>query len=210
LNNLQQMSRKFSHKVVALTGSIGSGKSAALEIFEKLGARIFDADLLAREVVMPGSIGLAAIATKFGQEVISPDGSLDRKKMAKIVFADSARRLDLEDILHPLIRERFLERLEDATREEPDRLVVYGVPLYFESRFQYPEISEVIFISAPTELRRARVMNRDKMSESEFNSRMAAQLSDEEKEKRSDIVIPNSGTLAELEGHVRDVYGRLS
>lgn len=196
--------------IAALTGSIGSGKSQAAEFFEALGASVVDADILARKVVEPGSPALEEIAATFGPTVISPGGTLDRKALGQIVFSDSELRLRLEDILHPRIRERYLQELEKLSlTSPPPTLVVYVVPLLFESRYEYPEVNAIVVVSAPRETCVTRIMSRDQCSRELAEKKYDSQIPIEEKVRRADYVIPNDSTIDALREHVRQTFAAL-
>jgi dephospho-CoA kinase len=191
--------------VVGLTGSIGSGKTEAARIFESLGAVIIDADLLSREAVDKGTEALEEIGKKFGRDMIRPDGSLDRKALGALVFKDPLKRRELEDIVHPRVRRLFLDKLKRATNTGA-KLVVYVVPLLFESRFSYDELRYIVVMNAPKEEILKRVMKRDGCSRDEAELKFASQLPPAEKVKRADFTIENTGSLEELEVRVRALY----
>jgi dephospho-CoA kinase len=195
--------------IVGLTGSIGSGKSQVADLFKELGAELIDADLLAREAVGLGSAALAQIERVFGSSVITNSGELDRAALAKLVFSDEHLRTALEDIVHPHVRRLFLDRLsrfKSKPRSDIDRLVIYVVPLLFESRYPYPEIENTVVVSAARETCIARIMSRDHCSREQAQLRHDSQLPNAEKEKRADWVIHNEGTLEQLRERVTSVY----
>jgi dephospho-CoA kinase len=196
-------------KVVALTGGIGSGKSAVAKLFQTWGARVVDADILAREVVQPGSEGLTKIVEAFSEDLILADGSLNRPLLASIIFSDPLKKELLESIVHPLIRDLWLAKLEQL-RGGDAPLIVYVVPLLFESHRQMPELEKIILVSAPTETRIGRIMNRDGFSREIAELRIAAQLPDSEKIPKSDYVIVNDGSLEDLEQRTAAVWGELT
>ncbi len=196
-------------KVFALTGGIGSGKSAVATLFEEWGASVVDADVLAREVVAPESEGLAEVVKLFGEEVLSPDGTLNRKSLGSTIFSDPQKRLALEGLLHPLIRARWMNRLSDLKRNSSTKIIVYVVPLFFESRASFPEITETVLVTAPEGIRLDRIMKRDGCSEEQARSRIQAQLSDNEKIARSTFVLSNDSTEAELATRARVVFDQL-
>lgn len=173
--------------LVALTGGIGSGKSLAGEYLAALGATVVDSDQLARDVVERGTPGFDEILARFGDGILK-DGNLDRAKLGEIIFSDPSARADLEAITHPRIREAFAEIVVAA---EPGEVVVNQIPLLVEtsgaSRFDY-----IVTVSAPIELRRERAIERG-MKSYEFDKRLAAQVSDSEREAIADSVIDNSG-----------------
>ncbi len=198
-----------SKTIVALTGGIGSGKSQVARLFAEWGAEVVDADDLARAVVAPGSPGLAKTVEAFGAEILKSDGTLDRSKLGSIVFSDSERRKRLEEIVHPLVRQLWLSRLKTLEETSAASVIVYTVPLFFESKFEYPEIAYVVHVAAPEHLRTSRVTARDGCTAESVRARMKAQLSDEEKNSRSDFVIINDGTLDELRHRSHAVFESL-
>jgi dephospho-CoA kinase len=199
-----------SPRVVALTGGIGSGKSTAAHFLAECGATIVDADHLAREVVAPGAPALTEVSSLFGAGILSPDGSLDRKQLGALIFKDENARKKLEEIVHPRVRSLWLERLTELTRASTHPLIVYAVPLLFESGQSYPEIEKTVLIVAPEAERIARIVARDKISPEEAKQRIAAQLSDEEKMKRCDLVLQNDCSVNELRERVRSLFCRLT
>ncbi|WP_135555277.1 dephospho-CoA kinase [Paenibacillus cymbidii] len=183
---------------IGLTGGIACGKSTVADSLVRRGALLIDADRIAREVVVPGSPALALVARRFGQAVIAEDGTLSRKKLGDIIFADASARKDLEAILHPAIRREMIARMEQAERERPERLVVVDVPLLYESGLT-AMFDEVMVVYVPEQMQLQRLMARDGTSEETARLRIAAQLPIERKKEQADVVIDNSGTLAETE-----------
>lgn len=178
---------------IGLTGGIATGKSTVAKLLTERGANLIDLDKIAREVVEPGQPALHAIAERFGQAVLQPDGSLDRKKLGAVVFSDLEERKALEAITHPAIRAVMKERMARYEAEEPDRLVVVDVPLLFESRLEsYFEQVMVVYVPRETQLRR--LIERDVLTPEEAEKRLAAQMDIEEKKRRADILIHNTGT----------------
>lgn len=196
-------------KVIAITGGIGSGKSAVARLFEQWGAQTVDADILAREVVEPGSEGFQRVVEKFGPDMVLADGSLNRPKLASIIFSDPEKKALLESLLHPLIRGRWLSQLERLKNSDVP-LIAYIVPLFFESTSQMPEIEKVVLISAPEETRIARIMSRDLFPRQIAELRIKAQLLDSAKIDKSDYVIKNDSSLEQLESRAREVFSELS
>jgi dephospho-CoA kinase len=196
---------------VGLTGGIGSGKSEVSRRLAARGAVIIDADVAAREVVLPGSPGLARIARAFGDEVLKPDGSLDRDRLGAIVFADPAQREKLNGIVHPLVRQWMLAAERTAaqnTGDGPGPVVVHDVPLLAESRGR-GGFDLVIVVDVPPERQVERLVARRGMTPEQARARMAAQASREQRLALADIVIDNSGSLADLDRRVADVWADL-
>ena len=189
---------------IGLTGGIASGKSTVAEILAELGAVIIDSDLLAREVVEPGTEGLARINERFGPDVLT-DGRLDRPALGKIVFAEPAARADLEAIIHPAVRRRAAE-LENAAA--PDAVVVQVIPLLVETG-QADSFDLVIVVDVPPELQRTRLMDRNQLTGAEAEARIAAQAGRQERLAAADIVIDNTVDLPSLRKRVAEIYPRL-
>lgn len=190
---------------VGLTGGIGSGKSAVSSLLADLGATIIDADWLAREVVSPGSPGLAEVVREFGQAVIGADGALDRPAMAAVVFADPSARQRLEAIIHPRVRARAAEIEAAARAADPAAVVVHDVPLLVETG-QHSAYDLLLVVDVPTEVQVHRLVALRGMDETEARSRIAAQASRDERLAAADVVIDNSGTPADLARRVREVW----
>ena len=189
--------------VVALTGGIGSGKSAVSARFAALGVPVVDTDLIAREVVAPGSEGLAAVIDAFGQGVVAADGALDRAALRRRVFADSEQRRRLEAILHPRIRAEVRHRIEGL--DTPYCVVV--IPLLVEGGGD-DVAGRVLVVDAPDALRRRRVAARDGADAAEIDRIFAAQASREERLAVADEVIVNDGELGALEVAVERLHRR--
>ncbi|MGW2559757.1 dephospho-CoA kinase [Streptomyces sp. NPDC001514] len=191
---------------VGLTGGIGAGKSEVSRLFASYGAVLIDADKIAREVVEPGTPGLAAVVEAFGPEVLAADGTLDRPKLGSIVFADADRRAELNAIIHPLVGARSAE-LTAAAGE--DAVVIHDVPLLTENRLA-PLYDLVVVVDASPETQLDRLVRLRGMSESDARARMAAQATREERRAVADIVIDNDGPLEALEPQVRKVWAALT
>jgi dephospho-CoA kinase len=183
---------------VGLTGGIGSGKSTVAQRFRELGALVIDADQLAREVVAPGSTGLAAIHERFGDAVLAADGSLDRGALGEVVFADAQARKDLEDITHPLIGARTRLLVESAA---PDTIVVHDVPLLVEKHMGAAYHLTVV-VGAAEDIRTGRLTGGRGFSEADALARVAVQASDRQRREAADVWLDNNGTLDELRTQV--------
>jgi len=192
--------------LVGLTGGIGSGKSTVAGMLEKRGAAVFDADLLAREGVAPGTPGYERVIERFGPNVLGPGGELDREALASIVFADPAARRDLEAIVHPEVRRLFAEGCERY--RDTDKVVVFSAPLLVETGM-HTAFEVLIVVSTTVETQVERLMRERGMSEAAIRARIAAQLPLEAKAEVADVIIDNEGTLAELEGQVDRVWADL-
>ena len=182
---------------IGLTGGIGSGKSTVAGLLAARGARVVDADRIAREVVEPGTPGLDAVVAAFGTEVLTPEGALDRPALAAVVFADPEARRRLDGIVHPLVRARAAELVAAAP---PDAVVVQDVPLLVETG-QAASYDLVLVVQADLATRLRRLVGRG-LPEDDARSRIAAQATDEQRRAVADVVLDNSGTVEELEAQV--------
>jgi dephospho-CoA kinase len=178
---------------IGLTGGIGSGKSTVSALLAARGAVIIDADRIAREVVEPGTAGLAAVVEAFGDGVLAADGSLDRPALAAVVFADPAARARLDGIVHPLVRDRAVEL---AVAAPPDAVLVNDVPLLVETG-QAGSYDVVLVVEADLAVRLTRLVERG-MTEEDARARIAAQATDEQRRAAADVVLDNSGTREQL------------
>jgi dephospho-CoA kinase len=182
---------------IGLTGGIGSGKSTVSALLAERGAVVVDADRIAREVVEPGSPGLAAVVEAFGPEVLTADGALDRPALAAVVFADPEARARLDGIVHPLVRHRTAELVAAAPE---GAVVVNDVPLLVETG-QAGSYDLVLVVEAEAEIRVARLVQRG-LSEEDARARIAAQATDEQRRAVADVVLDNSGTPEQLAAQV--------
>lgn len=180
--------------LIALTGGIASGKSTIARRLAEHGAVVIDADALVRELQQPGQPVLAAIAAEFGDGVLTPSGELDRAALGAMVFGDPERLARLNGIVHPAVKAESRRRFRAALDGEPDAVVVYDVPLLAEARGT-GEWDRVIVTHAPAEVRIARMIEHRGMTEQDARSRVARQVSDEERLALADVVIDTSGTI---------------
>ncbi|MGI5321621.1 dephospho-CoA kinase [Actinomadura nitritigenes] len=191
---------------VGLTGGIGSGKSEVSARLDERGAVVIDADKIAREVVEPGTPGLAAVVAEFGEEVLLPSGALDREKVGRIVFADADRLAALNAIVHPLVGERMQELMDAAPA---DAVVVYDVPLLAENGLA-GMYDAVVVVDAPEETQLDRLTSRRGMTEEDARARMAHQATREQRRAVATQVIDNSGTLDDLKSQVDALWETLT
>lgn len=187
---------------IGLTGGIGAGKSTVARELERLGAVVIDADALAREVVAPGTAGLRAVAAEFGDGVLTPDGTLDRAALSRVVFADPHARARLEAITHPLIAVETARRLTDLPE---DAVVVHDVPLIVEKSLA-GDYDLVVVVGADEEVRLDRLVRDRGMSRQDALARIRAQATDEERRAVADVWLDNSGTPEELLAQVRELW----
>ena len=176
---------------VGLTGSIGVGKSFVASIFVELGCHVLDADLTAREVVMPGTAGLRALTDVFGQEILNTDGTLDRKRLGALIFADENRRQRLNQILHPFIIARQDEIMNAWEAEDPNGIGIIDAALMIESG-GYKRFDKLLVVHCRPEVQLERLMLRDKLSRDEALRRINSQMPQEEKQKFADYLIDTS------------------
>ena len=190
---------------VGLTGGIGAGKSEVARRLASYGAVVIDADAVAREVVAPGTAGLAEVASEFGPGVLHGDGSLDRARLGELVFADGALRRKLNAIVHPRVRERMAE-LERQAGDVP--VIVHDVPLLAENQLA-GGYDLVVVVDVAPRVQLERLARERGMSREQAEARMRAQATREDRLAVADIVVDNSGSLAELDREVGDLWAEL-
>lgn len=190
---------------VGLTGGIGSGKSEVSRRLATYGAVVIDADDVAREVVAPGTPGLAEVASEFGPDVVRGDGSLDRARLGELVFADEGLRRKLNAIVHPRVRERMAE-LERQAGDAP--VIVHDVPLLAENQLA-GGYDLVVVVDVPARIQLDRLARERGMPREQAQARMRAQATREDRLAVADIVVDNSGSLAELDREVGDLWAEL-
>jgi len=190
-------------KLYGLTGGIASGKSTVSRMLRELGAHVLDADVIAREVVEPGTPGLQAVAERF-PGVLGPDGRLDRAKLGARVFGDPQERAALNALLHPLIGQQFMLRTQALAEQGVER-VLYDAPLLIENRLHLG-MDGVVLVWVPREVQKARLMARDGLDEAAADARLAAQLPLDEKRQHATWVVDNSGELGTTRARVEEVW----
>ena len=200
-NSLDRISRM---KVIALTGGIGAGKSMVGNYFNSLGAKVIDADQLARQAIERGSAGFDAVVAEFGDSILK-DGDIDRRALGEIVFADPGKRRILEGIIHPIVQNGLAEARKLLSEDE---ILIYEIPLLVETNAK-DKFDYVITVEAPTETRVARLRERG-LHISEIERRIASQASSDERKAIADLVIENSGTEEELLRKVEALWDELN
>jgi dephospho-CoA kinase len=201
-------SERSAVRRVALTGGIASGKSYVRARFEALGVPTIDADVLARQAVAPGTVGLAAVVTHFGQTVLRADGTLDRQHLAQIVFADAVARRALEAIVHPEVR-RATDEWFAALDAGNVRYAMADIPLLYEVG-RDRDFDAVVVVACEPDTQRRRLKERDGMSDAEARQRISAQWPIDQKVSRADYVIRTDGTYEETDRQVTKVFDGLS
>ncbi|MFD2794814.1 dephospho-CoA kinase [Promicromonospora vindobonensis] len=194
---------------IGLTGGIAAGKSVATARLAELGAVVVDHDLLAREAVAPGSVGLAEVVEAFGDVVLTPDGSLDRPGLGALVFADAAARSRLNDIVHPEVRRLSAEREARAAAEDPAAVVVHDIPLLVETG-QAGHFHLVVVVHTPAEQRVRRLVEGRGLSEDAARSRLASQAGDDERLAAADFTLDGSGSEDDLRAQVDTLWQRVA
>ena len=194
--------------VIGLTGGIASGKSTISSILKAVGWPVIDADLIARQIVMPGSKGLEQIVNRVGPQMLNSDGTLDRKKLGKTVFDDPKKLSDLDKIEHPLIQEAIDSQLDEFKKQHLP-VVVLDVPLLFETGMDEEcDLTVLAVVDQATQLKR--LMKRDQISKMDAVKKISSQMSLKEKMQRADVIIDNNGTLEQTRSQVAELVDRVS
>jgi len=194
---------------IGLTGGIAAGKSVATARLAELGAVVIDHDLLAREAVAPGSVGLAEIVEAFGETVLTPDGGLDRPRLGALVFADAAARSRLNDIVHPEVRRLSAEREARAGAADPAAVIVHDIPLLVETG-QAGHFHLVVVVHTPAEQRVRRLVEARGLSEDAARSRLASQAGDDERLAAADVTLDGSRGEDDLRAQVDTLWQRVA
>jgi dephospho-CoA kinase len=181
--------------VVGLTGGIGSGKSTVTRLLIGFGIEVIDADEVSRDVVIPGSSALAALAERFGTKILNADGTLKRERLRGLIFTDAEAKRWVEDLLHPAIRTRILERIERSTRP----WLMLSVPLLLENKAAYDFVDRVLVVDVPESIQLQRTMLRDNATKDEVTRIMQSQLSRNQRLAAADDVVENSGDPLQLQ-----------
>jgi dephospho-CoA kinase len=192
---------------IALTGGIATGKSYVANKIKESGVPMVDADVLSREVVAPGTPGLAAVRRRFGPDAVRRDGTMDRVRIAQIVFKDKRARLDLEAIIHPAVQKAIDEFFATLPKRTP--FAVADIPLLFETGREN-QFNAVVVVACPRELQQQRLMERNKLSKEDAERRLNAQLPIDQKVKKATHVIRTDGTFEQTDAQVADLIKKLS
>jgi dephospho-CoA kinase len=198
----------YMTRILGLTGGIGSGKSSVARILENLGAKIIDADKLARDAVAPESDGLGKIRALFGDHILTPEGQLDRQATAKIVFSDAQALASLNAIIHPEVQRLAVESMRQLM-DVGASVIIYDVPLLYENGLE-KTLPEVIVVHVPPDVQRERVRTRDGLSDTEITARIEAQANLDEKAKKADYLIDNRGTRDNTVRQVQALWAQLN
>jgi dephospho-CoA kinase len=195
--------------VAGLTGGIATGKSTVAAMLASAGAKVVDADRIARDAVRPGTEAHAEVVARFGAGILRPDGAIDRPRLAAVVFADPAEKRALEGIVHPRVRREIAEQLQRLREADPGRVAVVDVPLLFETGMDRG-LRPTIVVYAPEDVQLRRLIARDGLAEADALRRIRTQMPIEAKRARADIVIDNSGPLEKTRRQALEVYGKLA
>lgn len=189
--------------IIGLTGGIATGKSKVADFLMKHGLPVVDADKVAREVVEPGEKAYSQIIDHFGTEILDKDGSINRKELGRVIFSDREKREMLNQIVHPAVRQRMIEKKE-VLQKQGSELVVFDIPLLIENKLQHM-VDLVVLVYAEPAVQMERLMERDNQGKEDANNRIASQMPIEEKKQYADEVIDNSGSEEETEQQIRQL-----
>ena len=189
---------------VGLTGGIGAGKSTVADLFSKRGAVVIRSDELARQVIEPQTPGFKQVTSRFGNEIVNDEGSIDRAKLAQVVFNDDAALKDLENIVHPLVRERTNQLMSEQTSET---IIVNEIPLLLEKKME--SLFDFLVIVISSEKNRLERLSEKGVLEDQAKARMAKQVNDQNRKAAADFLIVNDGNLDQLEADVQKIWQTL-
>lgn len=195
--------------IIGLTGGIASGKSTVSKMLQRLGAKVIDADVIARQVVEPGQPAWREIAEHFGAQILLPDRQIDRHRLAEIVFRDERERKTLNHIVHPRVREEMERQTQEWTTDHPGAIVIWDVPLLIEGGM-YRRVDKIIVVTVDEQTQLRRLMDRNGYGEAEAKRRMAAQMPLAEKAAYADFIINNSGSLKETCKQVKQIWKEIA
>ena len=208
MKQLEEIRGKDSRILLGVTGGIASGKTAVARMLEELGAPIIDFDVLSRVVVEPGKPAWEEIVAYFGEQVLLPDKTLDRKKLSEIVFRDFEKRKKLESFIHPRIHDEFVRLVKDYTAKDPDIIIQVVVPLLIEANLQHL-FHKLLLVYIPQEMQAERLMKRDQISREMATNILNSQLPIEDKKGYADFIVDNSGSLEQTRKQVEAIWQKL-
>lgn len=188
--------------IIGLTGGIGSGKSSVTEMFVKFGITVIDADIIAHQLTLPGTEALLEISNQLGHQFITSQGELDRKKIAQLIFDHPDKKVVLENILHPRVRETIINELQKSGSSP---YAILAIPLLLETNFT-ELVDRILVIDAPEEIRIQRVVNRDGRSTDDVKAIISHQVDQQTRLKKADDILDNSGTIDELQSLVKQLH----
>lgn len=194
--------------IIGVTGGVGTGKSSVSKIFARCGAKVLDADRITHELMQPGKEIWRKIQKIFGEKVLTPRGSIDRRALGKIVFSDPQALRRLTNLIHPAVRRVIREKISARRRQNPDAVVVLDVPLLMEAGATYP-VDALVVVSAPLRAVAQRLQKRSGWSLGEIRKRQAFQMRLSEKEKRAHFVVDNGGSAAATRRQVVKIWNRI-
>lgn len=189
--------------IIGLTGGIASGKSTVSSMFNDFNIPVIDADQIARDVVRPGEEAYEKIIAQFGSNIVRPDRTLDRKKLGSIVFADNKRRQQLNNIVHPAIRQKMLQQRDEYVRDGKSS-VVLDIPLLFESKLMH-YVDKIIVVYVDENIQLKRLIDRDKLTDQEAKQRINSQVPLKEKVEQADATIDNNGTIKQTAAQLKEI-----
>jgi len=202
------MTKRGRYQKIGLTGGIGSGKTTAARRFAELGAHVYHADEVSRSALDPGAACYDRVVSEFGQEIVLPDGTIDRRRLGEIVFANEDKRFALNEIIHPYVIGELFSRAEKDFSQESYKIALFEVPLLFESGMN-AMLDRNIVVSSTEENRIRRVMERDNFPREQVLARMRAQMPENEKRLLADDILENNGTQEELLSQVDALFDTL-
>ncbi|NPC93697.1 dephospho-CoA kinase [Bacillus sp. WMMC1349] len=190
--------------VIGLTGGIASGKSTVAQMFQKRGITVVDADLIAKEVVEKGKAAYQKMIEVFGEKILLDNGEIDRKKLGTLVFTNEDKRKQLNEIVHPEVRNEMIKQRDQAIQAN-EQFVVLDIPLLYESGLE-SLTDKVLVVWVPKQLQLERLMKRNQLTEEEAKNRINAQLSLDGKKEKADVVIDNSGSLENTKQQFEELF----
>ena len=193
---------------VGLTGNIASGKSHATQVFAELGAHIIDADVIAHQLLTPGTPTYQRVVQAFGDQILNPDATINRRKLGEIVFQDEAKRQELNGMVHPEVRAQVLRRIAELEQSDPNGVAIVDAALMVESGF-YRTFDRVIVVHCPPSMQVSRIVSRDGLTVSQAQARMAAQMPTDEKIKYADYTIDTSDMFRHTREQIETIYRSL-